>query len=162
MLLKHFATAVYSAYNWQIENYEAEKEGKAYAACRFKLADKVMICRQAKITPKKVGCFVTFWKRDTNGNTSPICKDDIFDFYVVNVQEGKRVGQFVFPKAVLLKMGYIKSLTSTGKRGFRVYAPWLDEVKLNAQARKTRKWQMDYFYELTNDFDLQLVKKLYT
>ena len=54
---------IYDKCNLAISNFHKELESKEYQACRFNLNNKHIICRTAKITPKKVGQFVTFWKR---------------------------------------------------------------------------------------------------
>ncbi|MCM5661667.1 MepB family protein [Galbibacter mesophilus] len=111
------------------------------------------------MTPKKVGQFVTFWKRNPNGKTEPYSENDQFDFYVINIKSENRFGQFVFPKSELINKGYVTSEKKDGKRGFRVYPIW--EKVLNKQAATTQKWQLNYFYEINEKTDLKAVRKLY-
>ena len=68
--------------------------------------------------PKKVGQFVTFWKRTGNGPIEPFDEQDSVDYYVVNVRSAEAFGQFVFPREVLLKKGIISTVTKEGKRAF--------------------------------------------
>ena len=63
-----------------IANFETEKEGMVYQACQFTLSGAKVICRTAKITPKKVGQFVTFWNRNSEGVTQPFSNKDDFIF----------------------------------------------------------------------------------
>ncbi len=142
-----------------ITNYKVEKEGAAYEACRFTLNNSYVICRTAKITPKKIGQFVTFWKRNTEGVTEPFSETDAFDFYVINVSKDEQFGQFVIPKAVGVAKGLVSTVTKEGKRGFRVYPPW--DLPTNNQAKRTQSWQLDYFVSLEGTINFDWVTKLY-
>ena len=71
-----------------------------------------------------------------------------------------QLGQFVFPKSVLIAKGIISTTTKEGKRGFRVYPSW--DVAKSKQAIKTQQWQLDYFWILNEDTDLGKVKALYS
>ncbi len=157
--LQVIKTEIYDKLSFNLSDFIEEPEGIAYDACQFNLNEKTIICRSAKITPKKVGQFVTFWKRDKNGVTVPYSETDNFDFYVVNVTSKNHRGQFVFPKAVLIHNGIVTTKSKDGKRGFRVYPNW--DTAMNKQAERTQKWQLDYFYEINSSTDLQRVNKLY-
>ncbi len=150
---------VYDKCMLQLFDYKTHAEGKEYHAAQYRLNDYHIIYRKAKITPKKVGQFVTFWKRDANGITTPFSITDTIDFYVIHTESNNGIGQFVFPKAMLIKKGIISTPEKEGKRGFRIYLPW-DNVK-SKQAEQTQKWQRDYFFELTHNINLALVKKMY-
>lgn len=150
---------VYDKLSLNISKMENELEGIEYDACQFELNGMKIISRSAKITPKKAGQFVTFWKRNQNGKTAPYSQNDPFDFYVINVNYGDRYGQFVFPKSELINKGFITSEKMKGKRGFRVYPVW-DKTQ-NKQAEKTQKWQMNYFYEINKTIHLKKVRELY-
>ena len=136
-----------------------EAESKDYKACRFELNGKKIISRYSKITPKKVGQFVTCWKRDSKNETTPFEDSDVFDFLVVSVFTETKKGQFIFPKSALLKHKIISSQTSNGKRGFRVYAPW--ELITNKQAKKTQLWQSAFFVNFTETTATNKLKKLF-
>ena len=150
---------IYDKVNLQISNIENNIEGKEYDACIFELNEMKVICRSSKVTPKKVGQFVTFWKRNKKRITEPFSETDLIDFYVINVKTESNFGQFVFPKSELINKGIISTKEKDGKRGFRVYPKW--DNTLSKQANKTQEWQLKYFYEITNFTDLSLVKKLY-
>ncbi|WP_035335953.1 MepB family protein [Dokdonia sp. PRO95] len=158
--LQQIKASIYDKCSLIISNYKNELEGKVYGACTFKIAGFDIICRDAKVTPKKVGQFVTFWKRLESGEISPFHESDIIDFYVVNVKSEKNLGQFVFPKSTLIKKGIISTQTREGKRGFRVYPAW--DTPNNKLALKTQKWQLDYFYEAKKVIDINLITSLYT
>jgi len=157
--LSRINTEIYEQCGLHISNFRLEKESKEYEACRFELNGLRIISRNAKNTPKKVGQFVTFWKRNANGPIKPFEEKDKIDFFVVNVRTEKEFGQFVFPKSVLIKKGIISTDKREGKRAFRVYPNW-DTVN-NKQAHKTQKWQMTYFYEINDSTDLRRIKELY-
>ena len=157
--LKKIKAEVYDKCFLYITDFLIEPEGKEYDACQFKLNGLYILCRNAKITPKKAGQFVTFWKRTGCGLIAPFNETDKIDFYIVNVRTENRFGQFVFPKTELIRQGIISTSQREGKRAFRVYPPW-DTAK-SKQAVQTQKWQSDFFYELNNSPDLNRVKKLY-
>lgn len=152
-------TKVYDKCSLEISDFKNEHEGKEYHACQFKLNEMKIVCRSSKITPKKVGQFVTFWKRNKKGITEPFNENDNVDFYVINASSGDNLGQFVFPKSILINKGIISTTNKDGKRGFRVYPKW-DKTE-NKQAVKTQSWQLDYFYEINRLTDLKIVLALY-
>jgi len=152
-------TKIYDKLSLNISNVNNKLEGTEYDACQFELNGMKMISRSSKITPKKVGQFVTFWKRNQNGETEPYSENDQFDFYIINAKSGDHFGQFVFPKSELIKKNFITTEKKDGKRGFRVYPVW--DKTLNKQAEKTQKWQLNYFYEIDKTTDLKKVNELY-
>ena len=134
---------------FKFTNPELEKESKEYWACRFEVNHQKVINRKAKITPTKVGQFVTLWKRNPDGPITPFHSDDHFDLVIISVKKDNDFGLFVFPKSVLVKKGIVSNKSKEGKRGFRVYPQW-DEAN-NNQAIKTQKWQLDYFLSLNKN-----------
>ena len=150
---------VYAKLGFTISNYSPEAESKAYDASKFLLNDLKIIDRNAKVTPKKVGQFVTFWKRDPGTPITPFDDNDAFDFFTVSCREGEKLGQFVFPKAVLVKKGIISTVKKEGKRAFRVYPSW--DMPKSKQAIQTQNWQQDFFYLVAAQTDLERVTKLY-
>jgi len=157
--LNQIKTEVYDKCALEISDFKLETEGREYDACQLELNGRNIISRNAKITPKKVGQFVTFWKRKGNGPIEPFNETDRIDFYVVNVRTENEFGQFVIPKSVLIKKGIISTEKKKGKRAFRVYPNW--DIAKNKQAERTQKWQLDYFYEINNSTDFNKVAKLY-
>lgn len=157
---KSIISLVYSKCDFEISKLIIDKESQEYEGCEFKLNEKNIIFRSAKITPKKTGQFVTFWKRNKEGITEPFSENDAIDFYVINVQIVNRVGQFVFPKSVLMEKGIISTSKKHGKRGFRVYPIW--DQTISQQAVKTQNWQLNYFFEVDKSLDFNLVKKIYS
>lgn len=157
--LSQIKTEIYDKCSLEISKFKIETESTAYNACSFQLNGLNVFSRNAKTTPKKVGQFVTFWKRNGNGPIEPFEENDRVDFFTVNVRSEKGFGQFVFPKSVLIKKGIISSEKKEGKRAFRVYPNW-DTVK-STQAELTQKWQLNYFYQINSSTDLQQVTDLY-
>lgn len=152
-------TEIYEKCNFHITDFHTELEGKEYKASRFKLNNLNVINRTAKKTPKKAGQFVTFWKRNIKGITTPFSIDDDFDFYVINVKTKNNFGQFIIPKSVLISKAIVSTSVKDGKRGFRVYPIW--DNPLNKQALKSQEWQLEYFYEISTNLDINKVIKLY-
>ena len=123
-----------------------EAENTEYGAYVFELNGLSVRFRVAKVTPTKIGQFVTLWKRIEDGPIQPYDIGDPFDFFVVSARNGDHFGQFVFPKAVLCEQGVISKSGEGGKRAMRVYPPW--DKTINQQAQKTQGWQVGYFLEI--------------
>ncbi|SFA47026.1 hypothetical protein SAMN04488511_106122 [Pedobacter suwonensis] len=137
---------VYSPMGYQMYNLQTEDEGREYDACTFKLNTLKIKHRTAKVTPTKTGRFVSIWKRNEAGITTPFTDQDEFDLLIISVNDAERSGQFIFPKAILAHHKIIAANGIAGKRGIRVYAPW--DVAANKQAAKTQKWQVTYFLQI--------------
>ena len=152
-------TELYDNYGFKLLNFTEEKDGKMYQACHFNLNNTFVHSRLSKITPKKIGQFVTFWKRNKNGITEPFKEEDNFDFLIINVNYENRYGQFIFPKSTLIKQGIISTITKEGKRGFRVYPIW--DITESKQAIRTQKWQLNFFKELIQNTNKELINNLY-
>lgn len=146
---------VYDKCNFEFSNLIIDSESEKYQACSFKLNSCQIIHRLSKITPTKTGQFVTIWKRNDKGITAPFDFLDNFDFIIITSKSDENLGQFVFPKSVLLEKGIISNNNTSGKRGIRVYPPW--DIPTSKQAEKTQNWQTKYFYSINN---IEFVKKL--
>lgn len=126
-----------------VTNYQQDLESPTYKACSYSVDGLKIIERTAKITPKKIGQFVTCWKRNTQKITQPFDAEDAFDVFIIKVEAVNGSGYFKFPKEVLINQGIVSSDKKPGKRGFRVYPPWNNPS--SAQALKTQTWQLAYF-----------------
>ncbi|WP_328671770.1 MepB family protein [Streptomyces sp. NBC_00322] len=126
-----------------------EEESAEYGACEFTLDGFSVRFRVAKTTPTKVGQFVTVWKRSASGPIQPFDAEDAVDLFVISTRDGRRFGQFVFPRDVLCERGIVSKNGSSGKRAFRVYPPWV--TTSNRQARKSQIWQLNHFLQLPED-----------
>ncbi|TGD59923.1 hypothetical protein E4635_02280 [Flavobacterium humi] len=159
--LKETKERVFDPFGITVSPLHLEKESIAYNACQLELNHRKVLFRSAKITPTKVGHFVTVWKRNHAGITAPFDASDAIDLVIVNTRKGEDFGQFVFPAAVLAQKGILSTAVKEGKRAFRVYPPW--EKELNKQALKTQQWQLEYFLEipLNKAIDAVRMKQLY-
>jgi hypothetical protein len=136
-----------------------EAESQEYGACTFEMGNKTIKFRVAKITPTKIGQFVTFWKRIGCGPIMPYNMNDSFDLLVVSVRNAQHFGQFVFPKDMLWQKGFVSKDEKDGKRAMRVYPPW--DITNSLQAKKTQAWQLLYFFEIQPNIDNTRIKKLF-
>lgn len=162
MISENFTLAkkFYNNYGFLFSDLKIQKESIEYDACTFQLNGKSIIHRSSKITPTKIGQFVTIWKRNKDGQTSPYQMVDDFDFIIISSKNKDLFGQFIFPKSILLAQGIIASNKKSGKRGIRVYPPW--DTTSNKQAQKTQQWQLEYFIDLTAPIsvDITLLKSI--
>lgn len=152
---------VYDKCSLELQDLIVELESNDYNACSYLLSGRRIICRNSKITSKKCGQFVTFWKRNAGGPIAPFDASDEVDFFVVNTGSKHNFGQFVFPKTELIKRGIISTKLKEGKRAIRVYPPW--DKPSSQQAVKTQQWQLKFFlsFEADKPIDVKRVKELY-
>ena len=143
-----------------LQNVKIEDESEDYGAAEFSINHYSVKFRAGKITPTKIGQFVTFWKRLGKGPILPYDFNDSFDFLVVSVRAKNHFGQFIFPKVVLCEKGIVSCNGKEGKRAMRIYPPW-DRAE-NSQAKKTQAWQLQYFIKFSEDiFDSSRMKYLF-
>lgn len=147
---------VFEPLNLKISDIISDLECDDYFGFNFKINQANIKFRKSKLTPKKVGQFVTFWKRDSDGKTIPFEITDDFDFYIISVEENDNTGFFVFPKTILEKENYISGKLKTGKRGFRIYADW--HFPNSKQADKTKLWQTQFFINFSDNETVILEK----
>jgi len=158
--LKMVKELIYDKCGFGLINLKVNSESVEYGACSFDLDENKMIHRVSKITPTKVGQFVTIWKRNKNSVTEPFDISDDFDFIAITSKSGDNIGQFIFPKLVLVDKGIITQNGKGGKRGIRVYPPW--DTVTSKQAEKTQSWQTNYFVTIKNDntTDFDLIRNI--
>ena len=145
---------LYDQCNFEFSNIEIEKESSEYCAYRFEINKQKILFRSAKITPIKVGGFVTLWKRkNEKSSIAPFEISEDIDLFVINVKTETDFGQFVFPKSVLVEQGIITN-KKEGKRAIRVYPIW--DLTESKQAKKTQKWQLDYFINIPSNKTLNI------
>lgn len=160
--LQHAKKWVYDKHDLIFTNPKLYSEGVEYGACSFQLNGKKIEHRVSKITPTKIGQFVTIWKRNKDGITQPFDLTDDMDFIIVTARAENNFGQFIFPKSILAEQGVISNKGKGGKRGIRVYPPW--DRPTSKQAEKTQAWQIKYFFMINEELasDVNAVKKLLT
>ncbi|KAF2081389.1 MepB family protein [Flavobacterium sharifuzzamanii] len=153
--------SIFDRADLQMTSLEKESESEEYSAFRFQLDSQNICYREAKITPTKTGQFVTLWKRNQSGIIEPFDYLDTIDFVIVTVRKDQNWGQFIFPKKTLLEKGIFSTQNKEGIRATRVYPPW-DETT-SKQAQKTQKWQLDYFFNFSDqsNIDLEELKKVF-
>ncbi|EQC45500.1 MepB family protein [Bacteriovorax sp. Seq25_V] len=140
-----------------VDAFNFNVEASEYWGCSYSVNNNKIIQRRSKITPTKIGQFVTLWKRDKNGETCPLDLTDNFDYVVILCESESNSGHFLFPKEVLADKGYICSKKHKGKRGFRVYPSW--DKPTARQAIKTQNWQLEYFKETSILDSTALIQK---
>lgn len=123
-----------------------EDQNSDYEAGHVTIGSGVWRIRTARITPKKPGAFVAVWKRSAEGNTEPFDGTDACEGLMVFVDETTRFGVFRFTREHLAELGVTRSASSSGKRGFRVYPSWHEN--LNKQALSTQHAQAAGFKTL--------------
>lgn len=154
-----FKKLVLDACSFKVTVPVVENDSQEYDACIFEVDQLKVAYRNAKITPTKIGQFVTLWKRNSVGPIQPFDYNDPVDLVVINTSKDNKLGQFVFPKSVLIDKAIMSTNMKEGKRGFRVYPPW--DITTSNQARKTQSWQLMYFLLNGNPMDVTKAKKLF-
>ena len=138
----------------KISNVIEDEESQDYFGYNFQTNKLNFKFRKAKITPKKVGQFVTLWKRNSQNITEPFNELDNFDFYIIVTEENEKYGLFLFPKNELRKRQILTTTSKGGKRGFRVYPSWTKTE--NKQAERTQSWQTKYFLDFTKEDSINI------
>lgn len=147
--LELFKKAIHENCGLAITNIVKEAESEEYGAYKFEVANKHVVFRVAKTTPKKIGQFVTFWKRDGDGPIMPFDATDQFDYFIVSIKDTNRFGFFIFSKLTLEKNGVVTTALKAGKRAIRVYPPWVTPD--SAQAKNSQKWQQACFWDASGN-----------
>lgn len=159
LIIHEYENHILKNLNYSISDLQKDEECEEYLGYNFNTNNQLFKFRKAKITPKKVGQFVTLWKRNEQNITEPFHENDCFEYVIIATLDNANLGYFIFPKAVLIEKNIISSNIKEGKRGFRVYPKWCNpSIK---QAIKTQNWQLEYFIEIIkNQPDLNRIKSL--
>lgn len=163
--MKDFFTAltyvnktVYEPHRLVLQSVREEKQNSRYGAGTFQLSAKTVRFRVANITAAKTGQFVAFWEKDENNKNQPYSYEEAPDLLVIiTFKNENEFGQFVFPKETLLKQNILRSASAKGKMAIRVYPGW--DSPNSEQAKKTQKWQLPYFIDMSKPSKL-LSKKI--
>lgn len=148
-VIKKLNQTIYESYQLVIDNLEEEKQNSAHNGGRFRLTSnlntKTIRFRVAKITPNKLGQFVSFWEKDKDGINQAFSYRDAPDLLVITTFKNENIfDQFAFLKEPLYDQGVLKSATINGKMAMRVYPSW-DNPK-NKTAIEAQLWQLNYFF----------------
>lgn len=136
-----------------------EEQNRDYEGAILQINNYVYRTRLAKLTPKKKGYFVAMWEKDKTGTNQAYSYEESPEKLIVSIIDGKKYGQFIFPKNELLKYGVLKSAKQKGKMAIRVYPSWITD--LNATAKKTQAWQVVHFIDLSEDLEVEKLKEMY-
>ena len=153
---------IYKPNNLSVTCLEEESQNDKYGGGKFMLSSKSIRFRVAKITPKKTGQFVAFWEKDKNNKNQALNYNQAPELLVINcLGSNEEFGQFIFPKAILLKHQILRSDTSKGKMGMRIYPAW--SFPESKEALKTQAWQAAYYIDLsdTNTLSKNRLLRLY-
>lgn len=153
--IKHY---LITASSTACTDWQADAECAQYNGYSFRLGKRCVIFRNAKITPKKTGQFVTLWKRNQDGITIPYDVQDRVDFFLIITKKDKRMGFFFFDKKAFVEHHILTHGNREGKRGFRLYSSW-DEPE-SKQARQTQEWQSAYFIDMEGRLQEEALTKL--
>jgi len=149
---------IYELMGLTCKNIKQESASQNYGACTFEINNKIVIFRSAKTTPKKIGQFVTLYKRNCSGPILPYDMADSVDLFIISVQKAEQFGQFIFPKDILYQKGIISKNNCGGKRAMRIYPPW--DIANNKHAKETQAWQILYFFEIQPKLDIYSFERL--
>jgi hypothetical protein len=92
------------------------------------------------------------WKRPGDGPIQPFDAADPVDLFVISTRADGKVGHFVFPRDVLCQRDIVSRSGVGGKRGFRVYPPWVTTT--SRQAAITQAWQLTHFLAIEPAIDI--------
>lgn len=147
--LKIFQELLYKYYQLDIKSLIFDRESNEYGACKFRVNGLQILYRASKITPTKIGQFVTVWKRSENKLIAPYSIKDNLDYLIISTQKLERLGYFIFPSSILfMKDIFANQYGKGGKRGFRIYPVW--DIPTNKQAIQSQNWQTKYFLDCSN------------
>ncbi|MEI4803935.1 MepB family protein [Bacillus sp. NPDC077411] len=157
-IIEKLDNIVYKPNNLIITNLKEERQNSEYAGGIFKLNNKTIRFRVSKITPNKIGQFVSFWEKNENMQNQAFSYDSNPDLLVITCIDDNKLGQFIFPKEILLKEKILKTQSQKGKMAMRIYPIWDNPV--SDQAKKSQLWQLQYFVDLSDTNNLSIDKLL--
>lgn len=146
--LAYVTEIMYEPNQLTVESIEEEKQNSKYGAGTFQLSSKSIRFRVAKISPTKIGQFVAFWEKDEDHKNQPFSLEDAPDLLVITTIQENQIGQFIFPKELLVQHDILKSRSTKGKMAIRVYPSW--DHPTSKQAIATQAWQLPYFIDISD------------
>ncbi|PEN45860.1 mep operon protein MepB [Bacillus wiedmannii] len=157
-VIRNLNNIIYKPNELIITNLKEEQQNAEYAGCLFNLNNKTIRFRVSKITPNKTGQFVSFWEKDDNMQNQAFSYDAAPDLLVITCIDDNKLGQFIFPKEILLIEKILKMQSQKGKMAMRIYPIW--DIPVSNQAKKSQMWQLQYFVDLSDHNNLSLDKLL--
>lgn len=139
---------IYKPNNLLITKRKEEKQNSEYAGGVFQLNNRSIRFRVSKITPNKIGQFVSFWEKNASMSNQAFSYDSAPNLLVITCIADNKLGQFIFPKEILLKEKILKTQNQKGKMAMRVYPIW--DKPVSNQAKKSQLWQLHYFVDLSD------------
>lgn len=158
-IIQNLNNIVYKPNDLIITNLKEERQNSEYAGALFHLNNKTIRFRVSKITPNKIGQFVSFWEKNENMQNQAFSYDAAPDLLVITCINDHKLGQFIFTKEILLEEKILKIQSQKGKMAMRVYPIWDNPV--SNQAKKSKMWQLQYFIDLSNINNLSIDKLLH-
>ncbi|WP_142308993.1 MepB family protein [Bacillus nitratireducens] len=157
-IVKKLDKMIYKPNNLFITNQKEEKQNSEYAGGIFQLNNRSIRFRVSKITPNKIGQFVSFWEKDASMRNQAFSYDSAPNLLVITCIADNKLGQFIFPKEILLKEKILKTQNQKGKMAMRVYPIW--DKPVSNQAKKSQQWQLQYFVDLSDSKNVAIHKLL--
>ncbi|HDR3964577.1 TPA: MepB family protein, partial [Bacillus anthracis] len=81
------------------------------------------------------------------------------DLLIITCIDDNKLGQFIFPKDILLKEKILRTQNQKGKMAMRIYPIW--DTPVSNQAKKSQMWQLQYFVDLSDHNNLPIDKLLH-
>ncbi|WLR42096.1 MepB family protein [Bacillus carboniphilus] len=157
--LEYVNEHIYEPNQLVIRSIQEEQQNSNYGGGTFLLSNKSIRFRVSKRTPNKIGEFVAIWEKGEDSKNTAFSYENAPDILVINTTiKENQFGQFIIPKETLAKRNILKTRSSKGKMGLRVYPSW--ESPTGKQALMTQKWQLPYFVDMSNMNDLPIKKIL--
>ncbi|MEH7041844.1 MepB family protein, partial [Bacillus pseudomycoides] len=82
-IIENLDNIVYKLNNLVITNLKEEKQNSEYSGWTFQLNNKTIRFRVSKITPNKIGQFVSFWEKNENMQNQAFFYDSAPDLLVI-------------------------------------------------------------------------------
>ena len=98
-IIQQFEEIALKPLQLSISNLEKDLECDEYFGYNFESNQLLFKFRKAKITPKKVGQFVTLWKRNADKQTEPFDENDLVDYYIIATEDDSKLGFYIFSKS---------------------------------------------------------------
>lgn len=133
---------VYNPCNLDCSDLIHEPHNADYGAYIFNLNALSIRFRVAKITPTKIGQFVTLWERIEDGPIQPYDISDPADLFVISTRTENHFGQFVFPKAVLGKQIYYPIMVKVEKEQYVYTRHGIIPQVVRLKRRKNGSWNI--------------------